>query len=93
METLRKRGIRVEISQNSTVMSIPNELLGFNTAAYEISTAYQAQAREIGEVLNGVIAKDNRTHFLDTVFVEGHTAYSDDRDRRFRHRDRAVRSS
>ena len=73
VETLRKRGIRVEISQNSTVMSIPNELLGFNTAAYEISTAYQAQAREIGEVLNGVIAKDNRTHFLDTVFVEGHT--------------------
>ena len=58
VETLRKRGIRVEISQNSTVMSIPNELLGFNTAAYEISTAYQAQAREIGEVLNGVIAKD-----------------------------------
>lgn len=73
VETLRERGIRVEISQNSTVMSIPNELLGFNTAAYEISTAYQAQAREIGEVLNGVIAKDNRTHFLDTVFVEGHT--------------------
>lgn len=73
VEALRQRGIRVEISQNNTVMSIPNELLGFNTAAYEIGAAFRAPAREIGEVLNAVIARDNRTHFLDTVFVEGHT--------------------
>ncbi len=73
VEALRQRGIRVEISQNNTVMSIPNDLLGFGTASYQISAAYQARAREIGEVLNEVIARDNRTHFLDTIFVEGHT--------------------
>lgn len=72
-ETLRKRGIKVEVSQNHTVLSIPNELLGFETGAFEISPTYQAQAREIGEVLNMVISRDDRVGFLDTIFVEGHT--------------------
>lgn len=73
VETLRKRGIKVEVSQNHTVLSIPNELLGFETGAFEISPTYQAQAKEIGEVLNMVISMDNRVDFLDTIFIEGHT--------------------
>lgn len=67
VETLRKRGIKVEVSQNHTVLSIPNELLGFETGAFDISPTYQSRAREIGEVLNMVISRDNRVEFLDTV--------------------------
>lgn len=73
VEALRERGIKVEVSQNHTVLSIPNELLGFETGAFEISPTYQAQAREIGEVLNMVISRNNRVEHLDTIFIEGHT--------------------
>lgn len=73
VEALRKRGIEVEISQNHTVLSIPNELLGFDTGAYEIHAGYQAQALEIGKVLNEVISRENRVDYLDTIFIEGHT--------------------
>lgn len=70
---LRKRGIKVEVSENHTVLRIPNELLGFDTGAYEVLPRYQATAQEIGEVINAVISKDDRVQYLDTVFVEGHT--------------------
>lgn len=73
VSALRKRGIQVDISENHTVLSISNELLGFNTGAYDINPAYQAQALEIGKVIHEVISKDQRTDFLDTIFVEGHT--------------------
>ncbi len=73
VEALRERGIEVEVSQNHTVLSIPNDLLGFDTGAYEIHAGYRAQALEIGKVLNQVISRDNRVDFLDTIFIEGHT--------------------
>lgn len=73
VEALRKRGIKVEVSENQTVLSIPNDLLGFDTGAYEIHSAYQARALEIGKVINEVISRDDRVEFLDTIFIEGHT--------------------
>lgn len=73
VETLRARGIPVEVSENQTVLSIPNELLGFDTGAYDIAPAFQARALEIGEVIHEVISKEDRVEYLDTVFVEGHT--------------------
>jgi flagellar motor protein MotB len=73
VEALRKRGIKVEVSENQTVLSIPNELLGFDTGAYEINPAYQPRAQEIGQVINEVVSRDNRVEFLDTIFIEGHT--------------------
>ncbi|MFV3089362.1 OmpA/MotB family protein [Pseudomonas sp. GW6] len=73
VEALRKRGIKVEVSENQTVLSIPNELLGFDTGAYEINQAYQPRALEIGQVINDVVSRDNRVEFLDTIFIEGHT--------------------
>lgn len=72
-ELLNKRGIRVTVSENDTVLSIPNDILGFGTAVYEVSSSYQATALEIGDVLNTVIRKDNRIEYIDTIFVEGHT--------------------
>ncbi|AZZ44815.1 chemotaxis protein MotB [Pseudomonadaceae bacterium SI-3] len=73
VEALRKRGIKVEVSENHTVLSIPNDLLGFDTGAYDIHPAYQARALEIGKVINEVISRDDRVDFLDTIFIEGHT--------------------
>lgn len=73
VEELRQRGIRVEISENHTVLRIPNDLLGFDTGEYELQPRYASTALEIGQVLDQVISKDNRLDFLDTIFIEGHT--------------------
>lgn len=72
-ELLHKRGIRVTVSENDTVLSIPNEILGFGTAEFEITADFQSTALEIGEVISEVIHRDNRVEYLDTIFVEGHT--------------------
>lgn len=72
-EALLAKGIKVEISQNDTVLSIPNELLGFDTGAYEIHKNFHEVALEIGGVLNRVVSIENRVDYLDTIFIEGHT--------------------
>lgn len=72
-EILQKRGIQVEVSENSTVLRIPNQLLGFDTGEDKIGPQYQETAFEIGQVLHELISKDDRVGYLDTVFVEGHT--------------------
>lgn len=73
VDELRLRGIKVEVSENHRVLRIPNELLGFDTAAFEIQPRYQDTALQIGEVINRVISRDDRLNYLDTIFVEGHT--------------------
>ena len=73
VEELRQRGIKVEVSENHTVLRIPNELLGFDTGAFELQPRYQPTALEIGEVLNRVISREDRVSYLDTIFIEGHT--------------------
>lgn len=70
---LRQRDIPVTVSENHTVLRIPNELLGFDTGAYELLPRNQPTALEIGEVINKVISKEQRIDFLDTIFIEGHT--------------------
>jgi len=72
-EQLELRGIRVTVSQNDTVLSIPNDTLGFGTAEYLIGESFVPIALQIGEVLSQVIREDDRIDYLDTVFVEGHT--------------------
>lgn len=72
-EELEKRGIKVIVSENDSVLRIPNDLLGFDTAAYDIHPDYQETAYSIGEVLHQVITRDDRVEYLDTLFVEGHT--------------------
>jgi flagellar motor protein MotB len=73
VEALRRRGVKVEVSENHTVLSIPNDILGFDTGEYEIKSEFQPVAREIGQVIHEVISRDRRVEFLDTIFVEGHT--------------------
>lgn len=72
-DLLNQRGIKVTVSENDTVLSIPNEILGFDTGAYEISVQYRETAIQIGQVLSEVIRKEDRIEHLDTIFVEGHT--------------------
>lgn len=72
-QELKQEGINVEISENYTVLRIPNELLGFDTGAYEILPRYANTAQKIGETLYRVINKEDRLEYLDTIFIEGHT--------------------
>ncbi|QEY58926.1 OmpA family protein [Pseudomonas sp. C27(2019)] len=72
-EELAKRGIQVVVSENDSVLRVPNDLLGFDTAAYDIQPEYRRTAYSIGEVLHQVISHEDRLDYLDTVFVEGHT--------------------
>lgn len=72
-EALLARGIQVSVSENHTVLSVPNSILGFETNAYEIQPRYRDTALEIANVLSEVIRRDDRIEYLDTVFVEGHT--------------------
>jgi flagellar motor protein MotB len=73
VQELHGRGIKVTVSENHTVLRIPNALLGFESGAYEIEKKYHQTALEIGEVINKVISRENRVDYLDTIFIEGHT--------------------
>lgn len=72
---LRSKNIPVEISDNDTVLRIPDHLLTFETNEYRIPTqdGVNVTVLEIGEVLYNAIARENRWQYLDTIFVEGHT--------------------
>lgn len=72
-ELLHQRGIQVTVSENETVISVPNDILGFESAAFNIGPQFTSTALEIGEVLSFVINQDNREQYLDTIFIEGHT--------------------
>jgi len=70
---LNRLGIDVSVSENYTVLSIPNEILGFESSRYELQEQYHSAAKLIGEVLSRTIRRNDRIVFLDTIFVEGHT--------------------
>jgi flagellar motor protein MotB len=72
-DLLRQRGIQVTVSENETVISIPNDILGFDSAAFNINPQFEETALKIGEVLSMVINKEGREQYLDTIFIEGHT--------------------
>ena len=72
-EQLKRDGIPVIVSPDSSVLSIPSNTLGFGSGSYVVEPQYEIKAIAIGQVLNDVIRKDDRFKSLDTVFVEGHT--------------------
>lgn len=72
-DELESQGIEVIVAQNGSVISIPNELLGFDRGSYEIKRQYRPTSLAIGTVVAEAIEKHNGSKFLDTVFVEGHT--------------------
>lgn len=70
---LKTEGIEVVVSKNGSVISIPNDLLGFDRGSYEIKKQYAAKSLTIGKVIADAIEQHDGSKFLDTVFVEGHT--------------------
>lgn len=72
-DELEDQGIEVYVSENSSVLSIPSEQLGFAAADYEVSPTFESTATAIGSAVSRAIRRENRFEHLDTVFVEGHT--------------------
>ena len=72
-EELERRGIRVLISEDKTVLRIPEDLLAFETLEYEIPEDRKATVAEIGEVILSAVTRNERFKHIDTIFVEGHT--------------------
>jgi len=75
VEELRQKNITVEISDNDTVLRIPDQLLTFSPNQYMIPTDKNTRntLTEIGSILFKTIEKNDRWQYLDTIFIEGHT--------------------
>ena len=72
-KVLQSKGVKVEISDNSTVLRIPEDTLAFDTGKWKIPRRSEDGISEIGDIIYRAITKDNRLDYLDTIFVEGHT--------------------
>jgi len=72
---LNAQHIPVKISDNDTVLRIPEDVLTFRQGSFDIPSddKYQGIALDIGKVLFTSISKEERWKYLDTIFVEGHT--------------------
>ena len=74
VKDLNDYNIPVSLSENDTVLRIPEDALTFEPGKYEFSKDSQREtALIIAQVVYDSIAKDDRRKYLDTVFVEGHT--------------------
>lgn len=74
-EELMQKNILVEVSDNDSVLRIPDQQLSFKTNEYTIPPEKSSQliVKAIGNALHRSITKENRFKYLDTVFIEGHT--------------------
>lgn len=74
-EDLESKNILVEVSDNDSVIRVPDKLLTFASGSSDIPDDDESRriVREIGETVRGVIVKDDRYRIFDTIFVEGHT--------------------
>lgn len=72
---LNSKNIPVTVSDNHTVLRIPEQALTFTQGSFDIPSDnyHQAIVIEIGNALYKAITKDQRWEYLDTIFVEGHT--------------------
>ena len=66
-------GIHVIITDNDSVLRIPDGSLSFETGEYKIREKNIDNAKKIGRVLFEAISHDDRRKHLDTIFIEGHT--------------------
>jgi flagellar motor protein MotB len=72
---LNEQNIPVKISDNDTVLRIPENVLTFRQGSHELPSDRESRdvALQIGRVLYDSIKKDERWKYLDTIFIEGHT--------------------
>lgn len=67
-----KPKIKVIITENDSVLRIPDTTFDFNTGEYKIKEELKQTAERIGRALYTAIKKDERWKSLETVFIEGH---------------------
>ncbi|MGE0412165.1 MAG: flagellar motor protein MotB [Verrucomicrobiales bacterium] len=70
---LKERGIEVIVTENGTVLRIPEKALSFQSTRYEIQEQYRPAADLIGAALLKALRAEHNRRILDTVFIEGHT--------------------
>jgi len=70
---LEKRGIQVIVSEDKTILRIPDDLLAFDTLEYEIPLQSRETVTEIGRYVYQAITREDRFRHIDTIFIEGHT--------------------
>lgn len=70
---LKAQGIDVLISDNDTILRIPENSFHFETGSFEITDELRGTAELIGRALYGAITREDRWGYLETVFVEGHS--------------------
>lgn len=72
-DELHKRHIAVTLSDNETVLRLPESVLSFDSGAFELPNSAKPIADTIGTVISRAIQKNDRWQHLDTIFIEGHT--------------------
>ena len=72
-----KQNIEVSISDNDSVLRIPEKILHFKSGRYDIEETLEDNAIKIGRALARAIKKNERWKYLETVFIEGHTDSDD----------------
>ena len=70
---LARKGIRITIAENGSVLRIPENQLQFAIGQYDIPPSYRETANAIGRALDRALRKPENCSLLDTVFLEGHT--------------------
>jgi flagellar motor protein MotB len=70
---LKERGVEVLVAENGSVLRIPEQGLSFALGKYDIPTAFEPNAKAIGEALAHAMEQESNRRMLDTVFIEGHT--------------------
>lgn len=70
---LKAQGIEVLISDNDTILRIPENSFHFKTGSFEITEDLRGTAELIGRALYTAITRKDRWGYLETVFVEGHS--------------------
>jgi flagellar motor protein MotB len=70
---LKDRGVEVIVAENGSVLRIPEQGLSFALGKYDIPTAFEPNAKAIGEALAHAMEQESNRRMLDTVFIEGHT--------------------
>lgn len=70
---LKEQGIEVIVTENGTVLRIPEKALSFRLNRFEIQEQYRPAANLIGAALLKALRSEQNRRILDTVFIEGHT--------------------
>lgn len=74
-EELNKEGIEVHLSENNTVLRIPEQVISFKSASFQLPQGelFEYRIRRIAEVIDEKLSYGDFKDFIDTIFVEGHT--------------------